>query len=366
MTLGIVMQSVEGLALGADSIVSSTQVMIPLNKLAPLLGAMMKHPDEIDIAETIKKMSSERTCQTYRSAKIKPMFKKNGVHFGARIKAGNDILARLQDKVIENVDEELQDVGRDISFEDYIRILYKRMEEIGVSKFNAEAESTFIHAAYCSVHKRYEVLRANVNNRMNDSKLTLHVSIDDHGNKFVTYAGEAELVETLLFGSSGKTDATFLDALRKFVVTVISAIQQNENCSETKIEHAREHVRSAGNFFMKSIEMGIEMDGVNVLLSEYDSYDQEANTIAISDYLHATEKLVVHVINQSIYGKRNLEHLKIMTLRELLKVIEYLITATARSHEYLLNDIPSVGGDLYFATITKEEGFKFRNIRDIF
>ena len=363
MSLGITIHSKHGLALGADSLVSSTTRAL---KPHELLTVFRDHDfDTMKPEDLLKKLAESMTDQTgntHRSSKITPMYKVDGRFFGARIKAGNNAVANIQDQVLEA----LGDNTDDLNFISFVNVVHTAMGEVDMDESLVGSTGDFIYAGYCPKNQKYEVCRTRLTIVKTEKGMQVDCVPENTADQIVTTTGQSDLVQTLLWGSSGHVDALIDMSIQNFIIAIISALRDGNDGEDIMVCGIKEHLHKAGTYFGMDVGLGIEPEEVEKLLTGLDIYNEETDCMPITAFMTILKNFLTPALTRRICGNRSLQHLSTITLRELLRVIEYLIETTARYHEYLLNDIPSVGGDLYFATITKEEGFKFRNLDDTF
>lgn len=361
MSLGIIINTPFGIALGADSIVSQTQGFLDPESVVELVqlaktGVEVKSEEFIEVL--FKKVKGIVSRQ-FRTSKIRPLYlKEDNIYWGARIKVGDDTLAHLQDFIIEELDNQKEPM----SFQEYVEAiltqLTSRLDEKSAELPNLSAN--FLYAGYCQQEHKFRVFDVIV--AKDDSSKTTSLKTYDRSNNIFAHAGNSEVVDALVAGSSSYMDETVKKHLSLFSLHAILGLDffdSPERLRDYKVKKAREK--------LTSLSTSENKEKVGAFLSSNSEYDGRADTLPAPTYLDALLRFVaMPSLMRDLQRGRTISHFQRMSLRELLKVIQFLIETTERFQAYIADEIPTVGGDIYYATITRNEGLVFRNLSDCF
>ncbi|MBI5022640.1 MAG: hypothetical protein HZC05_00515 [Candidatus Magasanikbacteria bacterium] len=370
MSLGIVLRGHSGIALGADSLVTSERIMLdPEKAIKTLQEADMASITKEDLIKQLMGDIQSMAANNFRSSKVRPIYYINGRPYGARIKTGNDFLATLQDSVIAEIEspavQQLIAENRNnkpLSFKEYINLLNTNfVKELAKMKFRPMS-ANFLYAGYCVVSRKYEVCDATffVEDANEEGNCVVENNFKDKADSIISMVGDAEIADTLLTGTSNKTDRLVKLHLCQFAEMVVRHVLGLADAKSFLVQTAKATIIKKLPPIKTKCE---EILSSKLFASAYDSVN---DTLPLPYYIQLMEMLSTWALMRTIEKGKEIGHMQFMSCRELLKIIQFLIEATARVHEYLKDSIPTVGGDIYFATITNTEGFVFRNLEDNF
>jgi hypothetical protein len=371
MSLGIVLRGHSGIALGADSLVTSERIMLdPEKAIKTLQEADLASIIKEDLLKKLMNGFQPMAANNFRSSKVRPIYYINGRPYGARIKTGNDFLASLQDSVIAEIEspaaQQLIAASRGnkpLSFKEYINLLNTNFVTKLAKMDFRPMSANFLYAGYCAVSRKYEVCDATflVEDANEEGKCIVGNDFKDKADIIISMVGDAEIADTLLTGTSAKTDRLVKLHLCQFAEMVVRHVLGLTGHPMTFL------VQAVKTTIINKLPIA-QKKCEELLSSELfaSAYDSAKDTIPLPFYIQLMEMLSTHALMGMIEKGKEIEHMQFMSCRELLKIIQFLIEATARVHEYLKDSIPTVGGDIYFATITDTEGFVFRNLEDNF
>lgn len=370
MSLGIVLRGHSGIALGADSLVTSERQMLdPEETIKALQEADLGSITKEDLLKQVLACVKPMAANNFRSSKIRPIYYINGQPYGARIKTGNDFLASVQDKIIAGI--ESPDVqqriaenrgNKPLSFKDYINLLNTNfVSELAKMDFRPMS-ANFLYAGYCVVNRRYEVCDATflIEDANEEGKCIVGNDFKDKADSLISMVGDAEIADTLLTGTSSQTDRLVKTHLCQFAEMVVRHVLGLADAKTFLVQTAKATIISKLPVVQKICETLLSLEPFA------SAYDSTNDTLPLPYYIQLLEMLSTQALMGMIGHGKEIGHMQFMSLRELLKIIQFLIETTARVHEYLKDTIPTVGGDIYFATITDTEGFTFRNLEDNF
>ncbi|MBI2551837.1 hypothetical protein HYW17_00860 [Candidatus Uhrbacteria bacterium] len=321
------------------------------------------------LLDKIQASVQSMAVNNFRSSKVRPMYYINGRPYGARIKTGSDFIAHLQDKIIDAVESPAgQEVimaksgNKPLTFKAYINLLNQQLaDELAKVEFGLMV-AEFLYAGYCAVDRQYEVCVATfrVDKADEKGKCAVVFEVSDRANNLIATAGDAEIADTLLTGTSVKTDRLIAGHVCAFADMVVQHVLGLDSLDKRLVNAAKATVIR---------RLPPVQEDCETLLSKEpfrSAYDRDKDTLPLPHYIKLLEQVSSGVLTRQIKAGKTVNHMQYMSLRELLKIIQFLIETTARVHEYLKDSIPTVGGDIYFATITDTEGFVFRSLEDNF
>lgn len=357
MSLGVVIGSHQGFAIGADSLVSQVSHVLPLDDFKYPNPEKEENPVEA-ILEAIRENASESVQNNHRSSKITPVFYVNDRPMGCRVHAGNGYVNRVQDQVLETVDFPVCD-----TFEQWINMFFQATGKIMKSeKFERQMRAEHFYAAHCPGDKKYELCRAIIEiDRGPDGNQQMSAEFENRSDNIISTIGDDAIVEQIVYGASNRAAHVAQRSLYAVAEAHIRAVAGGE-----KPDMNRTLLQAGKTCLLVAEELGLNLHAVLMDIQSTKSFNPQTDSMSVSDFTSLIHKIAIAYYAESVRGGRGLDHLSTMSLRELIRVVEYLIGSTIKFHEYLQTSIPTVGGDIYYATISRRDGFVFRKPGDMF
>ncbi|MBT5338150.1 hypothetical protein HN858_03985 [Candidatus Falkowbacteria bacterium] len=373
MSLGIMICNEHGVALGADSLVSTSRTFFEVNlwsEIKELFDEAQKEgADEVDLAalkaEAMKKMvqaKDDAVIKSFRAKKLFPTFYKDGKPFGGVMTVGDALI----DNMVVSVAQEMQKEGasEDLAFEDYMNSMKVRMT-VAMEELNGSSRfGSFIFAGYCPVQKDYICYFARViyKSKVHDNEKKINFDFVKLGSGKLFYPlGDTGVVDRMILGRDTRLPDLLKDKVTEMLTYLLGLCAEGGTLPTEKLP---------ASDLKKMLEDGLK--DIDALFEEAKkrapdgSFDEATDEFDFAGVSMSLGMAMCEDLMQNIREGASIDHMSDMTLRECLKVIKWLIDSTSEFHSYIKNQIPTVGGDVYIATITASEGFVYRTLNDNF
>jgi hypothetical protein len=338
MTLEIGIRNPNGIVFGADSLVSLVQTYHNRGFLRELDSLCEKNEKKGSLnKEDFEELQSiiygyppdEITTNTFLAKKLYPIYPVDGKCYGALVAAGappGNLFEELRhfipgDKKKGNP---FKDMSKIPSFDQYIKELKKYM----LKKVDKGDGFSLMIGGYCKETDHFQMLKGYVD--YDEDKKKKIITLDDlaKDEKYAFHAlGNTDVVDKLILGIGD-------DGCRRVEKLLIEKIN----------EALLEFVKRSKIQIDKKTAKKIKDSGLEDWLTEqaeywaYDARDLESDFSPFED----------------------------MSLQECIRIIHFLISTTASYQEMLEDGIPSVGGTIYLGSITRDDGFQYRTLGEIF
>lgn len=373
MSLCIGIKSDMGIAFGGDSIVSQTVKVLSADKcfLEKVIGSAV-----VDIlskgsenaasvtASTIDaavKAAAEKcaadgvktTVKTFRSRKLHPVYRRGDRYFGGVACVGDYdmslFLARLAEKI---------DAG-EYGFFEHIGNLMCNLDavyQVDVTYRHAQ----FLFAGYCCKAERYEMYLVSVEvNPERESYNRCAITQRNLSEQLFVPIGDTGAVDRLILGRAPGLEELLKTEVHRHFLPVISALVPGRKLGEITIPEAEKYLAEIGADLP-------EVAGLLDMMEKDGQYNRLTNEINLAALIVVARHALSQMLASAWPTGVSIDHLQRMSLRECLSVIDWLIHSTAQFQEFIARSIPSVGGDIYLATVTAREGFVYRTLNDNF
>lgn len=373
MSLAIMICNEHGVALGADSLVSQARTFFEIDLWSEITelfdDAQKEGADAVDLEamknEARKKMAlaqNEAVIKSYRAKKLFPIFHKDGKPFGGVMTVGDGLI----DDLVVSVAREMHKEGaaEKLSFEDYMNSMKVRVK-IAMESLNGSTRTgAFIFSAYCPIKKDYVCYfaRANYSPKRQDKDAVIYFGfVNIESNRLFYPIGDTTVVDRMIMGRDTRLPTVLKESVLEMLELLLSMCAEGGTLPTEKCAEAT--LRELLDDGMKDMDSLISKVKEILPESSFDEATGEFDFVGVSTALGLA---MCDNLMENIRKGASINHMRNMTLRECLKVIKWLIDATSEFHSYIKNQIPTVGGDVYIATITASEGFVYRTLDDNF
>jgi len=376
MSLGIAIVNENGIALGADSLVSQVELFSQKeavffsHKIKEILFNILKGEDvDKEKLATLLKVDPKdflmkRVVKNFRSSKIDPIYRYNDKHYGAMIGVGDAFISRIAGHVFNDMIDNFQDI---ISFKEYVE---RSLSAIASFLINSDDDmyhnASLLYLGYCLVENEYKALNITFHfDPEEDDNEKVKIDINDVSDMKFIPIGDKQIVDRIILGKDNNLSRFIIgngDDLLDIIKSPLGLIVQSllTDCfgedvfEKTVLKNAKERAK---DFWLSGNE-----DFWKVI-NESGLYDSKKDELEINGLLVIVIIRIHELISKSLGMNRDIDHLSETTLLENLNVVEWLIDSTSKFHAHIKDEIPTVGGDIYLATITRTEGFIFKSPR---
>lgn len=380
MSLGICITNKYGVAIGTDSLVSQQEGFfdVPIDRqilsMFNLIEVKLSAGEKVSVEE-MKAMTevardrfvasiTHRTVKSFRSKKLFPFFYRANVPYGGIITVGN---GKINDLVLQAINKyertsDYQTLSED-DFIEKIMVIIKR--DISNLKFSSYRRGDFLLTTFCPEASRPSlwILRVAVDPEASEEERCQCVLFKDTDDDWrFTPIGDKTVVDRLILGRDTALPELLDEEIMNYCDLIEEIYGTGKEANTILVEKTKliEIARSAND--CEFDETWQEAKG----MFPEGSYNEEQKTLSGRAILVFFQVMLRKKILRKIRGENSIGHLEGMTLRECLRVIDWLIDSTGQFHTFIKNSIPTVGGDVYLATITQRDGFVYRNINDTF
>lgn len=379
MSLGICITNKYGVAIGTDSLVSQQEGFFDVPIDRQILGMF----DMIEVGIGTGKLSvaemkelkviarnsfvaniTHRTVKSFRSKKLFPFFYRSSIPYGGIITVGN---GKINDFVLQTINElerthDWQATNEDDFIEKIMAIIKQKISSL---KFRSYHRGDFLLTTFCPEASRPSlwILRVAVDPDASEEEICQCVLFKDTDDDWrFTPIGDKTVVDRLILGRDTALPELLDEEIKNYcdLIDEIYGTEKETNTILVGKTKLLEIAKSAND--REFDETWQEAKG----MFPEGTYNEEQETLSGRAILVFFQIMLRKKILRKIRGENSIGHLEGMTLRECLRVIDWLIDSTGQFHTFIKNSIPTVGGDVYLATITQRDGFVYRNINDTF
>ncbi len=308
----------------------------------------------VELLKTLENSVENITSNSFLSNKVFPMYHRNDKDYGAFISVGDAFLARLNNDVIEIMDK--KDEFNELSFEKYVETLINLMHHIWKEQDLDDVQGEVLYLGYCVDKEEYFGYKVKIVFKKNEEPDVTSQQLSGFTFEMV---GDNDVVSRMILGFQKGLPDQIDGFMRAFFARMIEDCFDDKNLKEhyvTKMEHL---AVNAWNF--NEEQWGEIKKGTPDHL-----YNPEEDKMRMDKYIDLAIRKVVNDIISSVRSGASVDYIINISLRECLQLINWLIDSTSKFHSFIKAEVPTVGGDVYIATITAKEGFKFRKLDEYF